>query len=71
MAVKGARHPFLEMMNVEVVPNDIQADPDNRVIVLTAQGTHFIFPIVFNPLMVNPCINRVLCMEGGRPWVSF
>ena len=35
IAVKGARHPFLEMMDVEVVPNDILADPDNRIIILT------------------------------------
>ena len=33
--MKGARHPFLEMMDVEVVPNDILADPDHRIIVLT------------------------------------
>ena len=33
--MKGARHPFLEMMNADVVPNDISADPDNRIVILT------------------------------------
>ena len=47
--VQGSRHPILEMMTPDVVANDIHADPDNRLLILTGQQKYF-FAVFTNPL---------------------